>query len=148
MNTSLNNGGVYQQSNNMHFSQANMHGLHGSQEFQQNRYYNNPHNQEVQNMVQSQYTGQQNNMIPDIILTGADESLSRQDFARDIGTAIGGMPADTFDSSDFFPSDEALKVGLDPLDFDGLQMLSDPNMVAADPDTENQFRLDKLDNRA
>ena len=43
----------------------------------------------------------------------------------------------------FTEADEALKMGLDPLDLDGLQMLTDPNMVA-DADTEEHFRLDHL----
>jgi CREB-regulated transcription coactivator 1 len=49
---------------------------------------------------------------------------------------------DSFDS-EFFPSDEALKAGLDPLDLDGLQMLTEPSLVA-DPATEDSFRLDRL----
>lgn len=75
------------------------------------------------------------------VVTGADDPLARQDFAKELGNAITGM-SDSFDT-DFFPSDEALKVGLDPLDLDGLQMLTDPNMVA-DPATEDTFRLDRL----
>ena len=54
---------------------------------------------------------------------------------------MAGMP-DSFDS-ELFPSDEALKMGLDPLDLDGLQMLTDPSMVT-DPATEDSFRLDRL----
>ena len=50
----------------------------------------------------------------------------------------------SFDSDIFSGvSDEALKDGLVPLDLDGLQMLTDPNMVT-DADTENSFRLDQL----
>lgn len=75
-------------------------------------------------------------------LSGADETLSRHhDFVKDLGNAITGMP-DAFDT-DFFSSDDPLRVGLDPIDFDGLQMLTDPSMVA-DPATEDSFRLDKL----
>ncbi|KAJ8304171.1 hypothetical protein KUTeg_017754 [Tegillarca granosa] len=62
----------------------------------------------------------------------ADES-----FAKELGNAITGF------DNDFFPSDEALKVGLDPLDLDGLQMLTDPNMIT-DPETEQSFKLDRL----
>jgi CREB-regulated transcription coactivator 1 len=54
---------------------------------------------------------------------------------------MAGM-IDAFDS-ELFPTDEVLKVGLDPLDLDGLQMLTDPNMVT-DPATEDSFRLDHL----
>ena len=70
-----------------------------------------------------------------------DETL-RQDFARELGNAMmAGMPGDNFEL--FTDADEALKMGLDPLDLDGLQMLTDPNMVA-DPATEDSFRLDRL----
>ena len=71
-------------------------------------------------------------------LTGVDETL-RQDFARELGNAM--MTGDNFEL--FTDADEALKMGLDPLDLDGLQMLTDPNMVA-DPATEDSFRLDRL----
>ncbi|XP_014665039.1 PREDICTED: CREB-regulated transcription coactivator 1-like isoform X2 [Priapulus caudatus] len=74
--------------------------------------------------------------IPDIVLTGADEGL-RQDLVRDIGNAMAGF------DTDFFPSDEALKDGLDPLDIDGLQMLADPDLVA-DSACDDSFRLDGL----
>ena len=68
--------------------------------------------------------------------------LSRQqDFAKELGNAMAGMP-DAFDS-ELFAADEALKVGLDPLVLDDLQMLTDPNLVA-DPATEDSFRLDRL----
>ncbi|KAI5751635.1 hypothetical protein M8J77_009428 [Diaphorina citri] len=48
----------------------------------------------------------------------------------------------SFDT-DFFPSDESLREGLDPIDLDGLQMLTDPELIA-DPATEDHFRLDRL----
>ena len=70
------------------------------------------------------------------IITGADDL--RQDFAKDIGSAMAGMP-DSFDS-DLFLSDE-LKDGLDPLD---LQMLTDPTINVTDPATEDSFRMDRL----
>ena len=77
------------------------------------------------------------------LLAGADDNLGRPptDFAKDLGNAITGM-ADGFDT-DFFSTDEAFKAGLDPLDLDGLQMLTDPNMVT-DPATEDTFKLDRL----
>ncbi|KAL4228006.1 CREB-regulated transcription coactivator 1 [Mactra antiquata] len=65
-----------------------------------------------------------NNKIPDIILSGMAESI----FDSDLFSGV---------------SDEALKDGLVPLDPDGLQMLTDPNLVT-DADTENSFRLDQL----
>lgn len=51
------------------------------------------------------------------------------------------MP-DGFDT-DLFPSVEALKAGLDPLDLQELQLLSDPNNLT-DPATEESFKLDRL----
>ena len=52
------------------------------------------------------------------------------------------MP-DSFDP-ELFPIDEALRVDdLAPLDFDGVQMLTDPNIVT-DPAVEDSFRLDRL----
>jgi len=82
--------------------------------------------------------------IPDIILTDFSSStgddLSRQEFVKDLGSAMSG----SFDT-DLLPSDEMLREGLVPIDFDGLQMLTDPEMnVITDPSTEDNFRLDKL----
>lgn len=71
-----------------------------------------------------------------LCVSGADEGL-RQDLVKDIGSAMAGF------DTDFFPSDDTLKDGLDPLDIDGLQMLADPDMVA-DATTEDSFRLDRL----
>ncbi|XP_070183987.1 CREB-regulated transcription coactivator 1-like [Littorina saxatilis] len=92
---------------------------------------------------QSQSNNSGNNKIPDIVLTGADDPLGRMqvDFAKELGNAITGMP-DGFDT-DFLSNDEAFKADLCPLDFDGLQMLTDPNMVT-DPATEDTFKLDRL----
>ncbi|XP_063432964.1 CREB-regulated transcription coactivator 1-like isoform X4 [Mytilus trossulus] len=73
---------------------------------------------------------------------GADDFYSKQqDFAKELGNAITGMP-DGFDT-DLFPSVEALKAGLDPLDLQELQLLSDPNNLT-DPATEESFKLDRL----
>lgn len=47
--------------------------------------------------------------------------------------------------ADLFPSDEAaLRAGLGQLDFDGLQMLSDPDMNVISDNAEDHFRLDRL----
>ncbi|VDI74843.1 CREB-regulated transcription coactivator 1-like isoform X1 [Mytilus galloprovincialis] len=73
---------------------------------------------------------------------GADDLYCKQqDFAKELGNAITGMP-DGFDT-DLFPSVEALKAGLDPLDLQELQLLSDPNNLT-DPATEESFKLDRL----
>lgn len=47
----------------------------------------------------------------------------------------------SFDADTQFPLDE-LKI--DPLTLDGLHMLNDPDMVLADPATEDTFRMDRL----
>ncbi|XP_071862552.1 CREB-regulated transcription coactivator isoform X5 [Bombus fervidus] len=78
---------------------------------------------------------------PTIILTdfsGADD-LTSPEFVKDLGTAMMG----DFDP-DLFPSDDALRQGLDPIDMDGLQMLTDPTMVISDPSAEAHFRRDRL----
>ncbi|XP_011251754.2 CREB-regulated transcription coactivator 1 isoform X4 [Camponotus floridanus] len=75
---------------------------------------------------------------PTIILTdfsGADDP----EFVKDLGTAMMG----DFDP-EMFPSDDALRQGLDPIDVDGLQMLADPTMVISDSSAEAHFRLDRL----
>lgn len=47
---------------------------------------------------------------------------------------------------EMFPSDDALRQGLDPIDVDGLQMLADPtgSLVLSDSSAEAHFRLDRL----
>lgn len=70
--------------------------------------------------------------------SGADD-LTNPEFVKDLGTAMMG----DFDP-DLFPSDDALRQGLDPIDMDGLQMLTDPTVVISDPSAEAHFRLDRL----
>ncbi|XP_022241775.1 CREB-regulated transcription coactivator 3-like isoform X2 [Limulus polyphemus] len=82
--------------------------------------------------------------IPDIVLTGpgVEEHLMKQDFASGLSTAMANLSG-CFDA-DFFPADEALRAGLDPIDLDGLQILTDPDIsVITDPATEETFRLDR-----
>ncbi|XP_017756282.1 PREDICTED: CREB-regulated transcription coactivator 1-like [Eufriesea mexicana] len=72
---------------------------------------------------------------PTIILTdfsGADD-LTNPEFVKDLGTAMIG----DFDP-DLLPSDD------NPIDMDGLQMLTDPTMVISDPSAEAHFRRDRL----
>uniref|UniRef100_A0AAY4AMR0 Uncharacterized protein n=1 Tax=Denticeps clupeoides TaxID=299321 RepID=A0AAY4AMR0_9TELE len=77
-------------------------------------------------------------------LTGSHGNL--QD-AQQLGySSHGNIPNiiltdDSFDADSQFPLDE-LKI--DPLTLDGLHMLNDPDMVLADPATEDAFRLDRL----
>lgn len=70
--------------------------------------------------------------------SGADD-LTNPEFVKDLGTAMMG----DFDP-EMFPSDDALRQGLDPIDVDGLQMLADPTMVISDSSAEAHFRLDRL----
>ena len=73
--------------------------------------------------------------------TGADDMYRLPlDFAKDLGNAITGM---TDIDTDFLTNDEAFKAGLDPLDLDEIQMLTDSGLVA-DPATEDSFKLDRL----
>ncbi|XP_014786714.1 CREB-regulated transcription coactivator 1 isoform X7 [Octopus bimaculoides] len=108
------------------------------------------------NHPHQQLSPQNNSKIPHIIFTdrpagdwkyllqdentnpGADD-LSRQDFARELGNAITGF--NDFDA-DYLPEEEALKIGLVPLDIDDVQMLTDPNLVT-DAATEDSFKLDR-----
>ena len=60
------------------------------------------------------------------------------ELAKDLGVAMAG-PLDP----DLFPTDECLREGLVPIDLDGLQMLTDPEIIT-DPATEDHFRLDRL----
>ncbi|XP_025158319.1 CREB-regulated transcription coactivator 1 isoform X3 [Harpegnathos saltator] len=78
---------------------------------------------------------------PTIILTdfSAPDDLTNPEFVKDLGTAMMG----DFDP-EMFPSDDALRQGLDPIDVDGLQMLADPTMVISDSSAEAHFRLDRL----
>nr|XP_057923196.1 CREB-regulated transcription coactivator 1 isoform X3 [Doryrhamphus excisus] len=75
--------------------------------------------------------------IPNIILTVSGESPPSlpKDLAASLSTDI------SFDIDTHFPLDD-LKI--DPLTLDGLHMLNDPDMVLADPATEDAFRLDRL----
>lgn len=74
--------------------------------------------------------------IPDIILT---DFSSGGCAAGELGKELGVSDAS------LFPDDEGLREGLNPIDFDGLQMLDDPDMnVISDPTMEDAFRLDRL----
>lgn len=69
----------------------------------------------------------------------ADE-LSRSEFtSKDLSNVISGAL-----EAELFPSDESLRAGLGQLDFDGLQMLSDPDMNVISDNAEDHFRLDRL----
>uniref|UniRef100_A0A3B5QT80 CREB regulated transcription coactivator 1 n=1 Tax=Xiphophorus maculatus TaxID=8083 RepID=A0A3B5QT80_XIPMA len=80
----------------------------------------------LQDSQQLNYSSHGN--IPNIILTELTNSLA----------GVGDV---SFDADSQFPLDE-LKI--DPLTLDGLHMLNDPDMVLADPATEDTFRMDRL----
>lgn len=65
--------------------------------------------------------------------------MTNQEFVKDLGSTL---PSD-FDP-DLFASDDVLRQGLGPIDLDGLQMLTDPDMVISDANAEDHFRLDRL----
>lgn len=68
-----------------------------------------------------------------------NNSLTSQ-FNKDLAANLSSH----FDTT-LFPEDESLRNELDPIDFDGFQMLTDPEMnVISDPTTEDAFRLDRL----
>ncbi|CAM9296599.1 unnamed protein product, partial [Lampetra planeri] len=59
----------------------------------------------------------------------------------ELTNSLAGVGDVSFDADSQFPLDE-LKI--DPLTLDGLHMLNDPDMVLADPATEDTFRMDRL----
>jgi len=66
---------------------------------------------------------------------------------HDLTSASGINPlsylGDSFDAStDLFTAEDALKLGLDPLEIEELQMLADASIVT-DPATEDSFRLER-----
>ncbi|XP_076335375.1 CREB-regulated transcription coactivator 1-like isoform X2 [Tachypleus tridentatus] len=82
--------------------------------------------------------------IPDIVLTapGGEEPIIKQDFSCGFSSSVTNVSG-CFDV-DFFPAEEALRAGLDPIDLDGLQILTDPDIsVITDPAMEETFRLDR-----
>ncbi|XP_070986330.1 CREB-regulated transcription coactivator 3 isoform X3 [Oncorhynchus clarkii lewisi] len=77
--------------------------------------------------------------VPNIILT--DDS--NPSHSKDISSAMSaGNMADCFDSEVSFPLEDELRI--EPLSLDGLNMLSDPDMVLSDPSVEDSFRSDRL----
>ncbi|XP_012883774.1 PREDICTED: CREB-regulated transcription coactivator 1 [Dipodomys ordii] len=77
--------------------------------------------------------------IPNIILTVTGESPPS--LSKELTGSLAGVSDVSFDADSQFPLDE-LKI--DPLTLDGLHMLNDPDMVLADPATEDTFRMDRL----
>ncbi|XP_045908476.1 CREB-regulated transcription coactivator 1 isoform X4 [Micropterus dolomieu] len=120
--TPISSGGLYNQTSTLNYSQALMMGLTGG-------------HCNLQDSQQLSYSSHGN--IPNIILTVSGESPPSlpKDLTGSLSTDV------SFDIDSHFPLDD-LKI--DPLTLDGLHMLNDPDMVLADPATEDAFRLDRL----
>ncbi|KAL6104352.1 crtc1 [Pungitius sinensis] len=119
--TPISSDGLYNQTSTLNYSQALMMGLTGG-------HCN----------IQDQQLGYScHGNIPNIILTVSGESPPSlpKDLTGSLSTDI------SFDVDSQFPLDD-LKI--DPLTLDGLHMLNDPDMILADPATEDAFRLDRL----
>ncbi|XP_060940607.1 CREB-regulated transcription coactivator 1 [Limanda limanda] len=122
METPIGSDSLYNQTSTLNYSQALMMGLTGG-------------HCNLQDSQQLGYSSHGN--IPNIILTVSGESPPS--LPKDL---TGSLSSDfSFDVDSQFPLDD-LKI--DPLTLDGLHMLNDPDMVLADPATEDTFRLDRL----
>uniref|UniRef100_A0A672L5Y4 CREB-regulated transcription coactivator 1-like n=1 Tax=Sinocyclocheilus grahami TaxID=75366 RepID=A0A672L5Y4_SINGR len=108
----------------LNYTQAAMMGLTGSHGGQQDA-------------LQLGYSSHGN--IPNIILTVTGESPPS--LSKELTSSLASVGDVSFDADSQFPLDE-LKI--DPLTLDGLHMLNDPDMVLADPATEDTFRMDRL----
>ncbi|XP_026554836.1 CREB-regulated transcription coactivator 1 isoform X3 [Pseudonaja textilis] len=120
----ISSNSLYSPCSTLNYSQAAMMGLTGS-------------HGSLQDPQQLSYTSHGN--IPNIILTVTGESPPS--LSKDLTSSLAGVGDVGFDSDSQFPLDE-LKI--DPLTLDGLHMLNDPDMVLADPATEDTFRMDRL----
>ncbi|XP_034278507.1 CREB-regulated transcription coactivator 1 isoform X3 [Pantherophis guttatus] len=120
----ISSNSLYSPCSTLNYSQAAMMGLTGS-------------HGSLQDPQQLSYTSHGN--IPNIILTVTGESPPS--LSKDLTNSLAGVGDVGFDSDSQFPLDE-LKI--DPLTLDGLHMLNDPDMVLADPATEDTFRMDRL----
>ncbi|XP_056133415.1 CREB-regulated transcription coactivator 1b [Lampris incognitus] len=113
---------LYSQCSTLNYTQAAMMGLTGSS---------------LQDSQQLGYSNHGN--IPNIILTVTGESPPS--LSKELTNSLAGVGDVSFDADSQFPLDE-LKI--DPLTLDGLHMLNDPDIVLADPATEDTFRMDRL----
>lgn len=87
------------------------------------------------NPNQNQNFGSGRHTIPNIILTGD----SPPGLSKEITSALSGVPGFEVDP---FSSDDPLR--MDPLALDGLGMLTDGDLMLADPAVEDSFRSDRL----
>ncbi|KAM3865589.1 LOW QUALITY PROTEIN: CREB-regulated transcription coactivator 1 [Diretmus argenteus] len=120
--TPISSDSLYCQGSTLNYTQAAMMGLTGG-------------HCNLQDSQQLGYSSHGN--IPNIIFTVSGESPPG--LPKDLTGSLS--PDVSFDIDSQFPLDE-LKI--DPLTLDGLHMLNDPDMVLADPATEDAFRLDRL----
>ncbi|XP_058494531.1 CREB-regulated transcription coactivator 1b isoform X3 [Solea solea] len=120
--TPISSTSLYNQCSTLNYTQAAMMGLTGSS---------------LQDSQQLGYSSHSN--IPNIILTVTGESPPS--LSKELTNSLAGVGDVSFDADSQFPLDE-LKI--DPLTLDGLHMLNDPDMVLADPATEDTFRMDRL----
>ncbi|XP_019954128.1 CREB-regulated transcription coactivator 1b isoform X2 [Paralichthys olivaceus] len=118
----ISSASLYNQCSTLNYTQAAMMGLTGSS---------------LQDSQQLGYSSHSN--IPNIILTVTGESPPS--LSKELTNSLAGVGDVSFDTDSQFPLDE-LKI--DPLTLDGLHMLNDPDMVLADPATEDTFRMDRL----
>lgn len=67
----------------------------------------------------------------------------QQDLSYSDGINALSYLGDSFDgNTDLFTAEDALKLGLDPLEIEELQMLTGASIIA-DPATEDSFRLER-----
>uniref|UniRef100_A0A3B3Z188 CREB regulated transcription coactivator 1 n=1 Tax=Poecilia mexicana TaxID=48701 RepID=A0A3B3Z188_9TELE len=118
----ISSSSLFSQCSTLNYTQAAMMGLTGSS---------------LQDSQQLNYSSHGN--IPNIILTVTGESPPS--LSKELTNSLAGVGDVSFDADSQFPLDE-LKI--DPLTLDGLHMLNDPDMVLADPATEDTFRMDRL----
>ncbi|XP_048198564.1 CREB-regulated transcription coactivator 1 isoform X5 [Perognathus longimembris pacificus] len=124
MESTLSSSGLYSPGAALSYSQAAMMGLTGS-------------HGSLHDAPQLGYAS--HSSIPNIILTVTGESPPS--LSKELTGSLAGVSDVSFDADSQFPLDE-LKI--DPLTLDGLHMLNDPDMVLADPATEDTFRMDRL----
>ncbi|KAM7141534.1 CREB-regulated transcription coactivator 1 isoform 7-T7 [Molossus nigricans] len=124
LETAISSSSLYSPDSTLNYSQAAMMGLTGSHG----------------SLPDTQQLGYpSHSSIPNIILTVTGESPPS--LSKELTSTLAGVGDVSFDSDSQFPLDE-LKI--DPLTLDGLHMLNDPDMVLADPATEDTFRMDRL----
>ncbi|KAM4888091.1 CREB-regulated transcription coactivator 1 isoform 2-T2 [Thomomys bottae] len=142
MESALGSSGLYSPGAALSYSQAALMGLTGS-------------HGSLQDAPPLGYAS--HSSIPNIILTGPCgpgachpgkasclspvTGESPPSLSKELTGSLAGVSDVGFDADSQFPLDE-LKI--DPLTLDGLHMLNDPDVVLADPATEDTFRMDRL----